>query len=44
MMKMYAFFIQLSHLVAQYNNVKNHREDEIFLTYYYTGQLNDLAE
>ena len=39
MMKMYGSFIQLSCLVALYNNIKNHREDGRFLTYRATKRL-----
>ena len=45
MMKIYdLFFIGLSLLVVPYNNIKNHHEDGLFFTYYYMGQLNNLAE
>ena len=44
MMKMHAFFIQLSRLVAPYNNMLKifHLRDDFL--HYYTGQLNNLAE
>ena len=44
MMKIHAFFIRLSRLVALYNNIKNHREDGRFFTYSYLLLDNDLAE
>ena len=42
-MKIYDFFIRLSRLPCIII-CKNHCEDGSFFTYYYTRQLNDLAE